>query len=174
MMFVQNTVVASVWRRLRTTIGIRFSRFAGASIVALFASTTTLYVCDGLIHMSSTWAAVISWIVGVTVSYILSRWAWGAKGKPNILRETFPFLAVSLPVVIILSLATKLGYDIAIDLHLHGVGQIGVVEFVYVMANFGTFLLRFAIFHYVLFKDPAKVPVAAQPLVTTSRIRRAQ
>lgn len=31
---------------------------------------------------------------------------------------------------------------VAIDLHLHGAGQIPVVEFVYVMANFGTFLMR--------------------------------
>lgn len=156
-MIFMHRLVASVWRRLRTTIGIRFSRFAGASIVAFLASTTALSVCDGLLHLSSTAAALISWLSGVSVSYILTRWAWGRKDRPNVLRETLPFLAISALVVLVLSLATKLGYGIAADLHLRGPRHVAVVESVFVIANFGTFLMRFVIFHHVLFKDRAQV-----------------
>lgn len=162
MMVMQKHFVAGVWRRLRTTIAIRFSRFAGASILALLASTAALSACDGLLHMSSTWAAVISWLCGASVSYILSRWAWARKGRPNVLRETLPFLGISVLVVIVLSLAAKLGYALAAELHLHGVRHVAVVELVYVSANFGTFLMRFVFFHYALFKDRAKVAVAPQ------------
>lgn len=167
-MFTRKQLVASAGRRLRTTIGIRFSRFAGASIVALLASTSALSVCDGLLHLSATAAAITSWLFGATVSYILSRWAWARKGRPHVLRETVPFLTISVLVVLVLSLAAKLGYAVAADLHLNGVGHVAVVELVYVTANFGTFLMRFVLFHYILFTDSTKVAVAVPQRVTTS------
>lgn len=170
-MFTRNRFVASAWRRLRTTIGIRFSRFAGASIVALLASTSALFVCDGLLHLSATAAAITSWLFGATVSYILSRWAWARKGRPNVLRETLPFLTISVLVVLVLSLAAKLGYAVAADLHLHGVGHVAVVELVYVTANFGTFLIRFAIFHHVLFKDRVKAVMGPSQHIAPSKTR---
>lgn len=167
MMLMQSRFVATAWRSMHTIIGIRFSRFAGASIAALLASTTALSVCDGLIHLSSTWSALVSWLFGAAVSYTLSRWAWGLKGKPNMLRETLPFLAISVLVVLVLSLATKLGYGIAADLHLHGARHVAVVELVYVIANFCTFLLRFAIFDHVLFKDSMTMTPRPSQSVTT-------
>lgn len=170
-MFTRNRFLASAGRRLRTTIGIRFSRFAGASIVALLASTSALSVCDGLLHLSATAAAIISWLFGATVSYILSRWAWARKGRPHVLRETVPFLTISVLVVLVLSLAAKLGYAVAAYLHLHGFGHVAVVELVYVTANFGTFLMRFMIFHHVLFKNHVKAVAGPPRHVAPSKMR---
>ena len=47
------------------------------------------------------------------VSYVLSRWAWKRKGRPDLLRETLPFWVVSAMVVGILTLATKFAYHSA-------------------------------------------------------------
>ncbi|MCL2585688.1 MAG: hypothetical protein FWE35_24915 [Streptosporangiales bacterium] len=129
--------------------------------MALLASTTTLSVCDGLLHLSSTVAAVVSWFAGSVVSYVLTRWAWSRKGKPDVLRETLPFLGISVLVIGVVGLATKLGYAIAADLRLHGVEHVAVVEFVFVVANFGTFLTRFVVFHHVLFKNRGKEAMKA-------------
>jgi putative flippase GtrA len=152
-------------RRLRTTVGIRFTRFVRVAIAALAASELTLALCDGVFHLTATPAAVASWFTGAVVSYLLSRWAWERKGKPDVLRETVPFWVISALVVVILTLSTKFGYLAARWMHLHGAKHVAFVGLVYLAANFGTFIMRFLIFHYVLFAQPktAAQDVAAGP-----------
>jgi len=71
-----------------------------------------LTICAGPLNLTATWATLISWFSGALVSYVLSRWAWKRKGRPNLLRETLPFWVVSAMVVAILTVATKFGYQI--------------------------------------------------------------
>jgi putative flippase GtrA len=143
----------ALWRKLRTTVGIRFTRFIRVAIAALAMSELTLAVCDGVFHLTATPAAVASWFTGAVVSYLLSRWAWERKGKPDVLRETLPFWVVSAIVVVLLTLSTKLGYHFANQMHLHGAKHVAFVGLIYLVANFITFMIRFVIFHYVLFAD---------------------
>jgi len=161
MALTQNRLIAPVWERLRTKVGIRFTRFAGVAILALATSEIALAICDGLAHMSSTGAALIANFAGAVVSYVLSRWAWERKGKPDVLRETVPFYVITAIVWVILTLATKLGYHIASWMHLHGIKHVLLVGFVYLVANFFTFLVRFVIFHYVLFAERTTAARAA-------------
>ena len=132
----------------------RFTRFAGVALVSLATSELTLALCDGVFHLTAAPAGILSWLAGAIVSYLLSRWAWERKGKPDVLRETVPFWAISALVVVILTLSTKLGYLAAGWLHLHGASHVGFVGLVYLAANAVTFLARFVIFHYVLFAGP--------------------
>jgi putative flippase GtrA len=150
----QDHLAQSLRRRLRGTLGVRFARFAGAALAALTATEVTLTVCNGVLHLTATPAALVSWLAGAAVSYALSRWAWNRKGKPNVLRETIPFWAISAMVIVLLTAANKLGYESAAWLHLTGARHVLWVDFVWLAANFCTFLLRFAIFHYVLFAGP--------------------
>ena len=87
----------------------RFARFAGAAAAALTATEVTLTVCNGVFHLTSTPAALLSWFAGAVVSYVFSRWAWERKGRPDVLRETLPFWAISASVIVLLTLANKLG-----------------------------------------------------------------
>jgi putative flippase GtrA len=140
--------------RLRSKAGSRFVRFIGVAVASLATSEVTLAACDAVFHLTAAPAAVSSWFTGAVVSYVLSRWAWERKGKPDLLRETLPFWIISVVVVVVLTLSTKLGYAIATDHHLHGLGHAAVVGGVYFIANCVTFLARFVIFHYVLFAEP--------------------
>src|SRR5579859_6540292 len=101
------------------------------------------------------------------VSYVLSRWAWKRKGRPNLLRETLPFWVVSAMVVVILLLATKFGYHSAGWMRLSGAERVLYVDAVYGVANVGTFLLRFLFFHYVLFAGSAGAAAAEEALAST-------
>jgi putative flippase GtrA len=139
--------------RLRGKVGVRFIRFVGVAVASLATSEVTLALCDAAFHLTAIPAAVISWFTGAVVSYVLSRWAWERKGKPDLLREMLPFWIISVVVVVILTLSTKLGYAIATDHHLHGVSHAAVVGGIYFIANCITFLARFVIFHYMLFAD---------------------
>jgi putative flippase GtrA len=151
----------ALWDRLRGKVGIRFIRFAGVAVASLATSEATLAVCDAVFHLTATPAAVSSWFTGAVVSYLLSRWAWERKGKPDLLRETLPFWIISVVVVVVLTLSTKLGYIIARDHQLHGIKHAAVVGGVYFIANCITFLARFVIFHYVLFTDRRASKAAA-------------
>jgi putative flippase GtrA len=161
MALAQNRLIAPVWARLRTKVGVRFTRFAGVAIASLATSEILLSICNGVFHMTATPAALISTFSGAAVSYVLSRWAWERKGRPDVLRETVPFWVISALVWVILWLATKLGYHIAAWLGLHGWQHVLLVDFVYLIANFVTFLMRFVIFHYVLFADRTTAARAA-------------
>ncbi|HEY6792456.1 MAG TPA: GtrA family protein [Trebonia sp.] len=148
----------ALWRTLRTTVGIRFTRFIRVAIASLAVSELTLVLCDGVFHLTAVPAAVASWFTGAVVSYLLSRWAWERKGKPDVLRETVPFWAISAIVVVILTASTKFGYYAATRMHLHAGAKHAVfIALVYLVANFITFMMRFVIFHYVLFAEPHAV-----------------
>jgi len=140
-------------RELRGPLGARFTRFAGAALAALTATEVALTVGNGVFHLAATPAALASWFAGAVVSYALSRWAWDRKGRPDLLHETVPFWAISAGVIVVLTLANKFGYLSAGWLHLSGARHVLWVDLVWLVANFGTFLLRFVIFHYVLFAD---------------------
>jgi hypothetical protein len=164
MAHVYNEPVAAVRRTFGDALGVRFARFAGAALAALTATEVALTVSNGVFHLTSTPAALVSWFAGAVVSYALSRWAWNRTGRPDVLRETIPFWVISVAVIVILTLANKLGYRSAAWLHLTGAGHVLWVDFIWLVANFGTFLLRFAIFHYVLFSErPAAHRRPAEP-----------
>jgi len=161
MAHAHNRLIAALWRRLRTTVGIRFTRFVGVALVSLATSLLALTLCNGVFHLTSTPSAIIAWFSGAVVSYVLSRWAWERKGKPDVLRETVPFWVISALVVVILTLATKFAYHAAAWLGLEGIRHVLFVDLVYLVANLGTFLMRFVLFHYVLFADRTTAARAA-------------
>jgi putative flippase GtrA len=161
MALAQNRLIAPVWAKLRTKVGVRFTRFVLVAVAALATSEILLSICNGVFHMTATPAALISTFSGAAVSYVLSRWAWERKGKPDVLRETVPFWVISGMVWVILWLATKLGYHMASWLGLHGAKHVLLVDLVYLAANVVTFVLRFVIFHYVLFTDRTTAARAA-------------
>jgi putative flippase GtrA len=161
MALVSNRHGSSLTSKARGRLGVRFGRFAVAAIAAFATTEIVLTICVGPLNLTATWAGLISWFSGALVSYILSRWAWKRKGRPNLLRETLPFWVVSAMVVAILTVATKFGYHSSSWLHLRGAERLLYVDAVYGVANIGTFLLRFLFFHYVLFAGSAGRPAPA-------------
>ncbi len=164
--------------KLKTRFGTQFLRFALVAVASLAASEIALGVLIDGLHLTAGISGVSAAIVGAIVSYVLSRWAWRRKGKPNVLRETIPFWLVSVGAWLVLGLATKLGVAIAHHEHLVHLEKNLVIGGVYFLANCVTFVLRFLIFHYVLFADkdttaetamieaeslsPVSVPASAQ------------
>src|ERR1700722_4575493 len=170
MAMTSNRLGEKLSRKARSTLGLRFGRFAVAAISAFATTEVVLTICAGPLQLSATWASLIAWFSGALVSYVLSRWAWKRKGRPSLLKEPLPFWVVSAMVVAILWVATKFAYHAAGWMTLHGVERVLFVDLIYGVANLGTFLLRFLFFHYVLFAGSAGRPgpaVAKEPLPST-------
>src|SRR5271169_1104272 len=120
MAVTSNRLGEALTAKARSTLGIRFGRFAVAAIAAFVTTEIVLTICAGPLDLSATWASLIAWFSGALVSYILSRWAWKRKGRPSLLKETLPFWVVSAMVIVILTLATKFAYHSAGWLGLSG------------------------------------------------------
>jgi putative flippase GtrA len=148
-------VPAPVRRRFRGETGRRFARFVLVAVAAVLSSQIALVVFLDVAHMTAGLSGVLAAIVGAAVSYVLSRWAWERKGRPHVLKETLPFWIVSVAAWIVLGLATKLGvhWAAAAGLPPRSLQWHLVVNGTYFAANVLTFIVRFLIFHYVLFAD---------------------
>jgi putative flippase GtrA len=143
-----------LWKKIRGKVGKRFTRFIPVAIASLVASQVALIVFNHGVHLTAGIAGFLAAVIGAAVSYVLSRWAWERKGRPDLLRETLPFWAVSVCVWIILAWANKLGVYLVHDMGLHkGWKKIIVENGTYFGFNCVTFVIRFLIFHYVLFAD---------------------
>jgi hypothetical protein len=144
-----------LWKKLRSKVGVRFTRFIPVAAASLIASQVALVVFNHvLLRGNAGTAGFVAAVIGAAVSYVLSRWAWERKGRPDLLRETLPFWAVSVCVWIILAWANKLGVSLVHDMGLHkGWKKVVVENGTYFGFNCITFVVRFLIFHYVLFAD---------------------
>src|SRR6266849_1780288 len=131
---------AAVKHRLQTSVGKRFSRFIVVAAGAVIASQITLTVCLGPVGWTAGRSAVAAWLVGAAVSYVLSRWAWERKGRPNLLKETLPFWVVSVGTAIVLTLTTKWANQQALSMGLSGTQQVLFDAAAYFAANCMTFL----------------------------------
>jgi putative flippase GtrA len=120
---------------------------------AVIASQATLAVCLGPIGWTAGRSALTAWLVGAAVSYVLSRWAWERKGRPNLLKETLPFWIVSVGTAIVLTVTTKWANQRALAMDLPDNERLMFAAAAYFLANCVTFLTRFLIFHYILFRD---------------------
>jgi putative flippase GtrA len=152
---------ARVRGALETEAGNRFLRFAPTAVIALLTSQVTLAVLTGF-NMSAGRAALIASVAGACVSYLLSRWAWESKGRPDLLRETVPFWLVSFAVWGVLSLTAHYAGAWAKQENLHHLARHLVVNGAYFLANCITFASRFLIFHYVLFGKKRKTAAVGQ------------
>jgi len=155
-------VPAPLQTRLRSTVVKRFIRFAPAAFCAVAATQITYIICLGPAGLTAGVAGFAGWFAGAAVSYMISRWAWERKGRPHLLKETLPFVAVSIGAGIILTLASKFGNHVAMEMGLDGAARVLVADIFYFAANCLTFALRFVIFHFILFADrKAKVDTLA-------------
>jgi putative flippase GtrA len=146
-------VPAPIERKLRTEAGNRFLRFVLVSLAAVITSQLVLLILTGPPNLGGFTSGLLASMVAAGVSYLLSRWAWERKGKPDVLRETLPFWAVSIACWIILGLTTHYFNSWAKSMDIHHWERHLIVNGAYLVMNCITFVCRFLIFHYALFAD---------------------
>jgi putative flippase GtrA len=156
-----SVVPAPIERKLRTEAGKRFTRFVLVAVAAVITSQVVLGLLTGPVNLSAGTSGVIASMAAALVSYLLSRWAWERKGRPDLLRETLPFWVVSIAVWIVLGLTSHYASVWAHSMGYTHLLKHVVVQGAYFLMNCVTFVLRFLIFHYVLFTDKSRDEEAA-------------
>jgi putative flippase GtrA len=129
------------------------ARFAPAAMVALAASQLVYFLSGSVWHLTGRVTGAAAWLAGAVVSYGASRWAWERRGRPRLLQETVPFLAISVVTGPVLIEASHFGYREAGALGLHGIAFHAFTQGFYLAANGITFIVRFVLFNFVVFAD---------------------
>jgi putative flippase GtrA len=168
MALVSSRIGAALLRKARSNVGIRFTRFALVAVASVVASQVALSIFIGPANMTAGISGGLAAVIGAGVSYVLSRWAWERKGKPQLLKETLPFWLVSVGAWIILGLAAKLGVYLAESGEYDGIQRVLITDGTYLAANCLTFAARFVIFHYVLFADRSPREAPVEPSMSSS------
>jgi putative flippase GtrA len=150
-----NRVPEPLRRRLHSSGGRRLLRFAPAAVLALAATQITYFICVSVVHSTGRVSGFAGWLAGAVVSYAVSRWAWERRGRPQLLRETLPFVVVSLVVGAVLTEVSHFAYQAAQTIGLHGIEFSLFVQGLYIAANAVTFVIRFLIFNRLIFADRA-------------------
>lgn len=161
-------------RKLQSEPGKRFLRFVPVSLAALASSQITLAILVGIAQVTAGVAAFVASIVGAGVSYVLSRWAWERKGRPDLLRETLPFWIVSIAAWSFLSFVSHEASIWSRSMHHGSLEHVAVINGAYFLANCFTFVARFMIFHYVLFASHGNKAKAAQVLSPSQQLAEAE
>src|SRR5258708_10380037 len=168
MSLISPKIIAAGWRglpgrlrrRLRSQGGRRLIRFAPAAVLALCATQLTYFICQ-LANVTAGIAGAAGWFAGAAVSDMVSRWGWQRRGRPHLLKEPLPFVSISICVGIVLTTTSKLAAHEARVLGLHGFDKVLFAQGLYLAANCVTFVIRFMIFHYLLFADRGPEPGAS-------------
>jgi putative flippase GtrA len=171
MALASGRIGAALIRKARTNVGVRFTRFTLVAVASVIASQVALSIFIGPANMTAGISGGLAAITGAAVSYVLSRWAWERKGRPQLLKETLPFWLVSVGAWVILGLAAKLGVALAEAIGADGIKRVLITDSVYFAANCLTFLGRFVIFHYVLFaggRPDGRSPRESGPPISSS------
>lgn len=142
---------APVAHRLGEEGARRFVRFVAAALAAVITSQIVLGLLTGPVNLSAGASGVIAAMVAALVSYLMSRWAWERKGKPDLLRETLPFWVVSLAVWVVLGMTSHFASVWAHSMGYTHLKKHVAVQGAYFLMNCVTFVARFLLFHFVLF-----------------------
>lgn len=85
------------WRRVlpSRTLGLRFSKFTAGSVFSTLLSQVALTGLYGYGHVNVTIASLVAFVVGAIPNFLINwKWTWGRNGKPALVRELVPYIAV--------------------------------------------------------------------------------
>jgi putative flippase GtrA len=138
-------------RRLR----VRFSRYAVGSVGATVLSQLTLTGLFGLGGVNVTVATLLAFVAGAIPNFVVNwRWTWGRSGRPALVRELLPYLAIVIGGGLAATALTTLTDHVLAPLVTDRAVRTLVLDLAYLSSYAVLFVLKFALMDRV-FRRPA-------------------
>lgn len=140
-------------RRLR----VRFSKYAVGSVGATVLSQLTLTGLFGLGGVNATVASLTAFVVGAIPNFVLNwTWTWGRSGRPALVRELLPYLAIVIGGGLVATGLTTLTDHVLAPLLAERAARTVVLDLAYLSSYAVLFVLKFALMDRVFRKPAAK------------------
>lgn len=136
--------------RARTPEGQKLFRYSMVSVISVAVSQVVLFL--GQFFWSARTSVIVATCVSAVPSYQLNRaWAWGKKGRSDIMGEILPFWGMALLGLVLSTWAAGFAESHAADVTASHLGQKLIVNGA-ALAAFGVlWVAKFAILNRVLF-----------------------
>jgi putative flippase GtrA len=125
----------------------KLSTYTAGSVIAAGCSELALVVCYGLLDLAPAVSSTIAWVAGAVPNYWLNRsWTWRRRGRPSLVREVLPYVAIVLATLVLAALVTR-----GVDSWLRDADVSGTTRTVAVAAAFlGVYVIMFAVRYLLL------------------------
>lgn len=146
-------------RRITRTL----AKFAAGSVMATVVSEVVLLSALGTHLTGPKVAAVCAWAAGAIFNYTVSRrWAWGLRGRSDLLREVLPYWTMSIVALVASTITTDLSHRYAATLFGGHALQTAFVGFVYLGTYGVLFIVKFCLYHFVLWGNRSQQPATTR------------
>ncbi|MPZ87263.1 MAG: hypothetical protein GEU81_04140 [Nitriliruptorales bacterium] len=132
----------------------KLSRYTAGSVIAGLCSEVGFLLVYGTALADTRVASVVGFLAGAIPNYLLNRsWTWGRRGRPDVLREVVPYVAVVLASVVAAAAVTSF-----VDRHVGELTTSRPLQVALVTLAFGAtygllFVGKFVVFDRLLFAD---------------------
>jgi putative flippase GtrA len=119
-------------------------RYAAGSVVATVCSEVTFLLLYGPLGASPAISSTLAWLAGAVPNYWLNRrWTWQRRGRPSLLREVVPYVAIVLITLLLAVGATSLVDSLLTGTQVTGGTRVVLVSGTFLGVYGVVFLLRF-------------------------------
>jgi putative flippase GtrA len=74
---------------------VRFSKFTAGSVFSTVLSQAALLGLYGIGHTSALVAGLVGFVAGAIPNFVINwKWTWARNGRPDLVREVLPYLAI--------------------------------------------------------------------------------
>lgn len=128
-------------------LGGRVGRYAAGSGVATVCSQVTFLVAYGPLGVGPAASSVAGWAAGVVPNYWLNRsWTWRRTGRPSVVHELVPYIAIVVVTLLLATAATSVADDVLDGTEVYDGVRVVVVGASFLGVYGVMFLVRFFLF----------------------------
>jgi putative flippase GtrA len=151
-------------------LGLRFSRFTAGSLFSTLLSQGTLTALYGWFHTSSTTAALVAFVVGAIPNFAINwKWTWGRNGKPALIKELLPYLAIIIATGLAATALTSLADHIFAPMITDHAWRTVTLNAAYLGSYALLFVVKFALLDKVFGKTKPQEPAPADVTSATAK-----
>jgi putative flippase GtrA len=141
------------WQWLtRTPFSAKMTKYALSSVIAFMLSNVTFALLY-LLNLGTTAPSIIAFFAAAIPNWIMNRrWAWQQTGRAPV-KQMISYAAVSATVLLVTTVATgRTNHWVKQHVVNHHGLRLLIVTGVYVFVNVAQFLVKFAIYEFVIFR----------------------
>lgn len=154
-MAVARCIGARLRALARSRIGVRFSRYTAASLVAVAVSQAAFALSYGPAGTSSGVAIVVGFTAGLVPKYLLCRnWAWRRRGRLRLGPEALAYAAVAVSGAVFAYYLTEFAEGYIRSVTAGGL-QVFLMTLAFLISQGAFFIAKFVAFDRMVFSARA-------------------